>query len=94
MTTTLTNPAPVLSPPVVDVPQDVRLTIDTEYEGTHTLTVQAAAFLEDGTVAVQFYHSPAIPGLPADFDLGRYVSLEGLICPHPDERRRDSTRCT
>ena len=47
--------------------------MDTEFQGTHTLTVQTAARIAPDTVAVQIYRASAVPDLPADFDLGRYI---------------------
>src|SRR5262245_61469603 len=50
----------------------VTVACDTEYLDTHTLTVQFAARLADGRVAVQLYRSPLIPAPPPTFDLLRY----------------------
>src|SRR5262249_27526411 len=40
-----------------------------------TLTVQVAARLDEHTLAVQLYHSPAIPPPPATLDPGRYLPV-------------------
>jgi hypothetical protein len=46
--------------------------IDTEFQGPHTLTVQAATLLADGRVAVQIYRSPLVPDPPPDFAPATY----------------------
>jgi hypothetical protein len=51
----------------------ITIAIDTEFRDTHTLTVQAVARLDDDTLAVQVYRSPAVPNLPADFDADAYL---------------------
>jgi len=50
----------------------ISIALDTEFQFAHTLTIQAAARLGP-RVLVQLYHSPAIPPLPSDFDLQRYL---------------------
>jgi hypothetical protein len=51
------------------------LAVDTEYYGTHTLTVQVATRLDSKRLAVQIYHSPMIPPLPRGLDLEKYLPL-------------------
>src|SRR4051812_37637513 len=55
---------------------NVRIACDTEFEGTHTLSIQFATRIGDDIV-VQVYHSPAIPPLPSNFQIEQYVP-EGL----------------
>src|SRR5687767_11655966 len=52
------------------------IAVDTEYLGTHTLTVQAAGRIDQDTVAVQVYKSPAVPDLPAGFEAVDYLKPE------------------
>jgi hypothetical protein len=62
---------------------DPVVAIDTEYQGTHTLTIQAAARIEPDTIAVQIYYSPDIPPPPAAFDIGAYIPEKyGKFCPN------------
>jgi hypothetical protein len=69
----------------------VTIAIDTEYFRTHTLTVQAAARVDPGTIAVQLYRSAAIPDLPPGFepraylpdDPGRYNRFYGRMILRP-----------
>lgn len=55
---------------------EIDVAVDTEYQGTHTLTVQAAARIGPHTLAVQLYRSPAVPGLPAGFEVEKYLPPE------------------
>jgi hypothetical protein len=61
---------PSLSNPL---PEAVIVAIDSEYQGTQTLSVQTAARVEEHTLAVQVYRSTTIPDLPPDFDLDKYL---------------------
>src|SRR5262249_42169860 len=80
------NPATVLQPAPATIASfgdflnatkgEVRIGCDTEFEGPHTLCIQFATRIGDDIV-VQPYRSPAIPRLPADFDLDKYIP-EGL----------------
>jgi hypothetical protein len=57
------------------LPESLVIAVDTEFDDTHTLTVQAAARLDEGTLAVQVYRSAAIPNTPEGFDLHGYLPL-------------------
>jgi hypothetical protein len=57
-------------------PTCIQVAVDTEFFGSHTLTIQTATRLDEFTLAVQLYRSPAIPDLPMGFDLSRYVPLD------------------
>src|SRR5262249_22459631 len=54
---------------------DGRVTVacDTEFKGPHTLTLQCAARLRDGSLAIQLYHSPVVPAPPRKFDVKHYL---------------------
>lgn len=52
------------------------IAVDTEYSGAHTLTIQTASRITDDTIAIQIYHSPAIPAVPRSLDLGGYLSTD------------------
>ena len=49
------------------------IAVDTEFFGAHSLTIQLASRLTDEDVALQIYHSPAIPGVPRSLDLSSYL---------------------
>ena len=51
----------------------IEVAVDTEFQGIRTLTIQAAARVRPGRIAVQIYRDPAIPGLPRGFDLYAYL---------------------
>jgi hypothetical protein len=72
----MTSPTPVSDHETLAalVEEPVEVAIDTEFNGAHTLCIQAACRVEPDTLAVQLYRSPQIPELPADFDVRRYVS--------------------
>src|SRR4051794_41064973 len=53
----------------------VHIACDTEFDGPHTLTAQFAARVKDD-ILVQVYRSPAVPDLPADFDLDDFLPDE------------------
>jgi hypothetical protein len=55
---------------------EATVAIDTEYVGTHTLTVQAASRLDNDTLAVQVYKSEAVPDLPVTFNQNQYLPVE------------------
>jgi hypothetical protein len=55
------------------VPPSALIAIDSEFEGAHTLTVQAAARLAPDTLAVQVYRAAAVPDLPTGFDVDPYL---------------------
>lgn len=52
--------------------QSVQIAIDTEFEGLHTLTFQAACRVGND-IAVKVDHSEAIPKPRSGFDLGQYM---------------------
>jgi hypothetical protein len=54
-------------------PSDLLFTVDTEYHGPHTLTVQTAARLDEQTVAVQLYRAATVPDLPQNFIIADYL---------------------
>jgi hypothetical protein len=66
-------PRPADPSPAPTLPGAVTLAFDTEFKDTLTLTVQVAARLDDGCLAVQLYHSPSIPSPPPTFDVQRYL---------------------
>jgi hypothetical protein len=55
------------------IPSATVIAIDTEFQGAHTLTVQAAARIDPDTVAVQVYRAAAVPELPVGFDVNSYL---------------------
>ncbi len=57
------------------LPSPVPIAIDTEFVGAHTLTVQAAARLNEQTLAVQLYRSGHIPDIPQGFDAHKYLPM-------------------
>ena len=64
---------------------------DTEFRGSHTLTIQLACRAPNNEVLLQVYHSPAIPGVPRSLDLASYLSTDdeyyGRFVPHFRLRR-------
>lgn len=52
------------------------IAVDTEYLGTHTLTVQAAGRIDGETLAVQVYRSSTVPDLPAGLEVENYLPAE------------------
>jgi hypothetical protein len=57
------------------VPPAVTQAVDTEFVGTHTLSVQVAVRAGPGELAVQVYRSEAVPPPPAGFSLAGYLPL-------------------
>jgi hypothetical protein len=57
------------------LPATVTIAIDTEFEETNTLCVQAAVRTDAHTLAVQLYRSQAIPDLPPSFQQERYLPI-------------------
>ena len=55
----------------------VTIAVDTEFHGAHTLTIQSALRLHDGTIAVQVYHSPALQSPPPEFTAARLLETLG-----------------
>jgi hypothetical protein len=54
----------------------VEIAVDTEFQGTHTLTIQAATRLSERRLALQVYRSGAIPPVPRSFQLGHYLPTD------------------
>ncbi len=72
------QPAAEPAPPRYDRRDDTpnySVAIDTEFEGARTLTIQAAAFLDHQTLAIQVYRNRDVPPPPDDFDITNFVSL-------------------
>ena len=51
----------------------IEVAVDTEFKGSHTLTIQAAGRVRPDRIAVQVYRAAAIPALPREFDLGAFL---------------------
>jgi hypothetical protein len=51
----------------------IQIAVDTEFQDTHTLTVQAATRIDDDILAVKLYRSPSVPPLPEDFDVDQFL---------------------
>lgn len=61
----------------IQLPKEITIAVDTEFEGAHTLTVQAACRLDAERIAAQVYQSPLIPGLPSGLNVGSYLPTDG-----------------
>src|SRR5262249_43466576 len=57
------------------LPNAITISVDTEYIGPHTLTIQTAARLDADTLVVQVYRSAAVPDLPTGWDQSRYLPI-------------------
>ncbi len=53
---------------------EIQIAVDTEFRGTHTLTIQAATRVSENIVALKVYCSPAIPSPPTSLRIGEYLS--------------------
>lgn len=51
----------------------IEIAIDTEFEGVHTLCVQAATRVNPKSIMVQLFRSPSVPPLPKTFEVSRYL---------------------
>src|SRR5215510_11106797 len=57
------------------LPNAITISVDTEYIGPQTLTIQTAARLDADTLVVQLYRSAAVPDLPPAWDQSRYLPI-------------------